>query len=217
MKKLSKIYEEVSSECDGCQYFDMESIYDHVEFDKPLYALVSKRREGTLVYLSPKQYIHKIAMGFGGMTYEDALIAYNEEVGAKYAQAMQNGEKFPIGHYTVDGGGQEGRHRCMAAMSLGVNKIPVMEFKDVGRLEFIEYVKQLMGKTFDELNQMFIKKGAKGITMLGYNDLKRFIDYNGDELKPKEVKPPTEAEIAKEKGRKVALDSIYNKLDKLGL
>ena len=46
MKKLSKIYEEVSNECDGCQYFDMNSIYDNVEFDKPLYALVSKRRIG---------------------------------------------------------------------------------------------------------------------------------------------------------------------------
>lgn len=211
MKKLSKIYEEVSSECDGCQYFDMNSIYDNVEFDKPLYALVSKRRMGKLVYLTPKQYIYKIAMGFGGLSYEDALLAYNSEVGEKYAQAMKGGDKFPVGHYTVDSSGQEGRHRCMAAMKLGVNTIPVIEFKDVGRDEFIEYVKQFRGKSFDELTKIFIKNGAKGITMLGYNDLKRFIDYNGDELGPEETSSPTEGEIDREK----TLQSIYQKLGNL--
>jgi len=201
MKKLSKIYEEVSNECDGCQYFDMNSIYDNVEFDKPLYALVSKRRIGKMVYLSPKQYIHKIAMGFGGLSYEDALSAYNSEVGKKYAEAMKGGEKFPVGHYTVGNEGQEGRHRAMAAMTLGVNQIPVMEFKNIDRGEFIEYVKSFVGKSFDELNQIFINNGAKGITMLGYNDLKRFIDYNGDELKP-------------ETDRKESMDNIQNNLKK---
>jgi len=217
MKKLSKIYEEVSNECDGCQYFDMNSINDYVEFDKPLYALVSKRRIGTLVYVSPKQYIYKIAMGFGGMSYDDALIAYNSEVGAKYAKAMQNGDKFPIGHYTVDGAGQEGRHRCMAAMKLGANKIPVMEFSDVGREEFISYVRQFNGKSFDELNAIFKTKGGKGITMLGYNDLKRFIDYNQEEVGPKKEVDPSEDDMKREKDRQKTISSIYDKLDKMGI
>jgi hypothetical protein len=216
VEKLSKLYEEVSSECDGCQYFDMDSIYDNVEFDKPLYALVSKRRMGELVYVTPKQYIYKIAMGFGGLSYDDALQAYQDKIGEKYAQAMKNGNKFPVGYYTLDSDRQEGRHRAMAAMKLGVSKIPVMELKDIDREEFIFYVNEFNGKSFEELNQMFISKGLRGITMLGYNDLKRFIEYNPDVIKgPKEEIPPTQAELDKESGRTAALGSIFNKLDNL--
>jgi hypothetical protein len=207
MKKLSKLYEEISSECDGCQYFDMESIYDNVEFEKPLYALVAKRRTGEIVYLTPKQYIHKIAMGFGGLSYEDALTAYNSDTGEKYSEAMKSGSKFPVGHYTIGSGGQEGRHRAMAAMKLGANKIPVIEFKNIDRAEFISYVKKFKDKSFDELNQFFISNGTKGITKLGFNDLQRFIDYNSDDL----IEPQVNNSRNVEKGDK--LNKIFKELD----
>ena len=188
MEKLVDLYEEVNNECDGCQYFDMNSIYKYVEFDKPLYALVSKRRIGKLIYVSPKQYIHKIAMGFGGLSYEDALGGYYDDIGKDYAERMVKGSKAPIGYYTINSSSQEGRHRAMATMKLGVNKIPVIEFKNVNRDEFIDYVIDYKDKSFDELNELFIKNGYRGITRLGFNDLQRFIDYNEDELiKPKDV------------------------------
>jgi len=187
MNKLIKIYEEVLRECDGCQYFDVSSIYKYVEFDKPLYALVYKRRMGKLLYVTPKEYIYKIAMGFGGLSYNDTLQAYNDKLGDKYAKAMKNGNKFPIGYYTLGSGMQEGRHRAMAAMKLGVNKIPIIEFSNINRDKFIEYIKSFRGKSFEDLKQVFINNGAKEITMLGYNDLKRFIEYNSEELESIEI------------------------------
>lgn len=182
MKKFLILFEEVNSECDGCKFFDMDSIYDNVEFDKPLYSLVSKRKVGNLRYVTPKEYIYKIAMGFGGLSYEDALQAYNDEVGNKYAEAMKSGSKFPVGYFTLNSDRQEGRHRAMAAMKLGVNKIPVMELKEVNRDEFIEIIKPYRGKSFEELNNIFINNGHRGISKLGYYDLIRFFDYNTEEF-----------------------------------
>jgi len=178
MNKLLKIYEEVTNECDGCQYFDMDSLNDYVEYEKPLYALIAKKRIGELEYISPKQYIYNIARGFGGLTYDDALIAHNHELAIKYSEDMKNGDKFPIGYYSDSGGGQEGRHRAMAAMRLGVNKIPVMRMKEITYDRAIAYAKQYKGMSFKRLDDLYKHNGYKGITNLGYNDLQRFIQYN---------------------------------------
>ena len=165
--------------CGCCQYFDLNSINQYVEYDKPLYALVSKRRIGELKFVTPKQYIYNIAMGFGGLSYEDALNAYNADIGDKYVQAMKNGDKFPVGYYTVGDDRQEGRHRAMAAMKLGCGTIPVMAFSDVSKSMFTAYLEFYQGKSFERLDGLYKSKGYRGITMLGYRDLQRLLGIYG--------------------------------------
>jgi len=167
-------------------FFDFDSLNNYVEFDKPLYSIISKRRAAKLIYLSPKQYIYKIAQGFGGLSYEDvvdsgAVIKSNVD---KYAEAMKNGAKFPIGYYTKGGDGQEGRHRALAAMKLGCDKIPVIQFMRVSDKELSNVVNKLKNKSFEEIDSLFKKiEFENGITMLGYNDLQRYIEYNLSEAR----------------------------------
>jgi hypothetical protein len=138
-------------ECDN--FFDFNSLDNYIEFDKPLYSIISKRRTAKLIYLSPKQYIYKIAQGFGGLSYEDvvdsgAVVKSNIN---KYAEAMKGGDKFPIGYYTKDGESQEGRHRALAAMKLGCDKIPVIEFIKVSGT--IATTKSLLSSIFSNANK----------------------------------------------------------------
>jgi GH24 family phage-related lysozyme (muramidase) len=167
---------------DDCNsFFDINSLDRYVEFEKPLYSMIAKRKTAKLVYISQKQYIYKIAHGFGGLSYDDvvdsgAVVKSNID---KYADAMLAGDKFPIGHYTKDGENQEGRHRALAAMKIGCEKIPVIQFMKISDKEFLNTVNRLKGMSFDELDGLFKKIGFKnGITQLGYNDLKRYVDYN---------------------------------------
>lgn len=165
-------------------FFDFDSLNRYVEFDKPLYSIVSKRKTAKLVYMSPKQYIYNIAQGFGGLSYDDvvnsgAVIHSNVD---KYAEAMKSGAKFPIGYYTKDNSNQEGRHRALAAMKLGCDKIPVIQFMKISDREFLNVVNKLKNKSFDELDNLFKKIGFQnGITQLGYNELNRYVEYNLNE------------------------------------
>lgn len=165
--------------CDCCKYFDMNSLNNYVEIEKPLYSIVAKRRLGVVEYIKPKQYIYRIANGFG-VSYEDALGGgYDEELAKKYAKRMIDGEKAPIGYYTHNSGSQEGRHRAMASMFTKCNTMPVVKIQHLSNDEFLEYVNQFRDKSFEELNTHFLNLGyPNGITKLGYNDLKRYIEYN---------------------------------------
>jgi len=177
IKKL--IRENLSNDCDCCKYFDMNTVNDYIEIEKPLYSIVAKRRVGIIEYISPKQYIYRIANGFG-ISYEDALGGgYDKERAAKYAERMRNGEKAPVGLYTHDNSSQEGRHRAMAAMMNDCSLIPVVKIKHLNNDEFLEYVNQFKDMDYDELKQDFMAVGyPNGISKLGYNDLKRFVEYN---------------------------------------
>ena len=168
-----------NNRCDCCDYFDMSSLNDYVEIEKPLYSIVSKRRTAIIEYLNPKQYIYRIAKGFG-ISYDETLGgAYDENRAKSYAERMRNGEKAPIGYYPHDGASQEGRHRAMAAMINNCDKIPVVKIKHLNNDEFLKIVKFLNGMSYDEVNDRFIEMGyPNGITRLGYNDLTRYIDYN---------------------------------------
>lgn len=166
--------------CDCCNYFDMSSLNNYVEIEKPLYSIVSKRRWGIVEYISPKEYIYRIAAGFG-MSYDDALNGggYNETLAQKYADRMKAGEKAPIGYYKEGKEGQEGRHRAIAAMLNGCEKIPVVKITELSYDEFISLIEEWKNMSYDMLNDIFNEQGyPNGISKLGYNDLMRFIDYN---------------------------------------
>lgn len=169
-------------------FFDFDSLNNYLEFDKPLYSIVAKRETAKLLFLSPKQYIYKIARGFGNLSYEDAIKFINPEKVKKYMNDMKRGDKFPIGYYTLNSSSQEGRHRALAAMNLGCDEIPVIERRNISNSELKNIVSEFKGKSFEELNQIFKDKGFEnGITKLGYNDLQRYIEYNLQENKIKKI------------------------------
>ncbi len=167
-----------STKCDCCKYFDMDSLQNYGGLDKPLYHLINKNQIHTLEFISPKQYIYKIARGFG-LSYEDAMgAAYNDEKAKKYASMMENGSKAPIGYYVDNKPDQEGRHRAAAAMILGCEEIPVVKIeKDVNNSYIRSVVNELNGLSFEEVNDIYKNNGYNGITGLDYSELKRYIDY----------------------------------------
>ena len=129
--------------------------------------------------MTPKEYLYRIALNFGGLSYDDIMMAVSDELVEKYSNDMKNGDKFPIIYYNRDNSSQEGRHRALSALKLNCKKLPVIEFVDITNPEFDNIIKRLKGYNFEELCDIFIKMGFKnGITMLGYNDLQRYIQYN---------------------------------------
>jgi len=91
---------------------------------------------------------------------------------------MKNGDKFPVPYYNRDNEMQEGRHRALAAMELNCEKIPVIEFLKLSQKEFENVIKKFRDLSYEEINDIFVKIGFKGITMLGYNDLQNYIKYH---------------------------------------
>lgn len=179
MKNIIKIInEEINNNC--YNYFDLNDKYNYVEFDKPLYSMISKRKTARLLELSPDKYLRLIAINFG-LSYEDTVEsgAVIEDNILKYAEAMRNGNKFPIPYYYENSDYQEGRHRALAAMENGCDIIPVIVFSKISNEDIIKWIEIFKDKSFDELNEMFIEMGFdNGITQLGYNDLTRYVSYN---------------------------------------
>lgn len=190
--KLIKLFEEVLGEafriepnpsCDCCKYFDFTFSQEGGKFnglERPLYYEISKSERQELKYIKPKQYIYAIARGFGGLSYADVVDsgAVSKDKVKEYAQAMQNGNKFPIPWYKNNETGQEGRHRALAAISLGCETIPVVVMSTLSYNEKLELAKSYKDLSREELNQIFINRGYNGITDLGWKDLQRFIEYN---------------------------------------
>ena len=160
-------------------YFDFKSLNDYVEFDKPLYSIIQKRKTAKLLYLSPDEYIDIISKNFK-LSIEDTINSkmVKYDLVDKYVKDMINGDKFPIPFYRKSTNLQEGRHRALACKKLGCTEIPVIEFRNIDNNEFIEIVNKIKDYTFDELNTYFKELGFDKISMLGYNDLKRYVEYN---------------------------------------
>lgn len=170
-----------NKEIDCSSFFDVDKIYEYVEFDKPLYSMISKRKTARLVHMNPKQYIYNIARNFG-LSYDDT-VNYDSNVDKEkvneYAEAMKKGDKFPVPYFNTDNNLQEGRHRALAAMVNGCTSIPVIEFSKISNEDHIDWVYEFKDKTYEELEEIFIDMGyKKGITYLGFNDLKRYAEYN---------------------------------------
>lgn len=160
-------------------YFDFEYLNSLVEFKNPIYSIINKRRTAKLLYISPKQYIYKIARNFGNLSYEDvaesSLVNYDKV--DKYESDMLKGDKFPIPHYTKDGSGQEGRHRALACMKLKCETIPVIEFRHVGNEEVLEIVEYLKDKSEEEIKSYLKSSGFDNFSSLDKRELNNYIKY----------------------------------------
>lgn len=181
---LDSMFHELNeiTNCDCCNYFDMNSIDNYGGFDKPIYYLINKREIHQLEYINPKQYIYVIARGFG-LTYDDAMgYAYNDDKANKYAEMMKSGSKAPIGYYVDGKSDQEGRHRASAAMKLGCNYIPVVKIeKDLNSNYVDTIVRELVGLSREEVNAIYKNKGYNGISDLDWRELNNYIKYRLNE------------------------------------
>ena len=177
-KFLFKEETEIES-CDCCKYFDMNNLGGfYGALEKPIYFMVEKNRIDTLKYITPENYIHAIAKGFG-VSYSDAIKDGNVvdiKRAKKYAEEMINGAKFPVGYYRDGESGQEGRHRALACIELGCKYIPVVVIKTISNNNVKKLLTPLIGMSFDDLNNKFKEMGYNGITDLDYNTFKRRID-----------------------------------------
>lgn len=87
----------------------------------------SKGLKTYIAEMSPKEYIQRCAYEiFEGGTMESTLGAVDTENLAKYTEAMSNGTKFNTPYLNYADGGQEGRHRALAAYNNGIETIPVL-------------------------------------------------------------------------------------------
>lgn len=166
------------TECDCCKYFDMGELSMYGGIENPLYFMINKHIIQELEYISPKQYIHKIARGFG-VSYDDALLvgAYNDEKAKKYAEEMKSGAKFPIGYYVDGKGRQEGRHRAVAAMMLGCKLIPVIKEFEVNNNYVRRFVEEYKDYDRDKLDLLFKEKGYHGISDLDWREFQNYVNY----------------------------------------
>lgn len=90
-----------------------------LSYDKDLQA-----GKGFIAEMSPDEYLDRIAFEIFHTTRERAINCDYSNV-KEYAKMMANGVKFDMGYLDYEDGGQEGRHRAMAAKLLGIDKIPV--------------------------------------------------------------------------------------------
>ena len=191
MKKLIEIYDNIikedneniyfNSPCDCCKYFDIEKAPNMYRgLAHPLYHEIYKGYREKIVLMSPKKYMEIIAKFFG-VSYDDAmkstLIDWDKV--DRFAKQMKEHKKFELGFlkYLRGGGSQEGRHRALAAMSLGCKQIPVVVIENVEYDEKVELANKYKDLSKEELNDIYINKGYHGITDLDWHNLRRFIDY----------------------------------------
>ena len=87
-----------------------------------------RKKEGKLVEMSPEQYLRECAHNIFKSTYENQVLvtAGDAAVTKELVGLIASGTKMylPVLDYKTDN--QEGRHRAMAAMLLGIDRIPVL-------------------------------------------------------------------------------------------
>jgi hypothetical protein len=163
--------------CDCCKYFNMDDLSMYGGMEHPIYYMLSKGLVFELEYISPKQYLYKIARGFG-VSYDDVLGgAYIDDKAKKYANDMKSGSKFPIGYYVDGKSNQEGRHRAVATMMLGCKLIPVIKQIEVSGDYVRNFVEKYKDYSRDELDSLFKDKGYDGISSLDWREFQNYINY----------------------------------------
>ena len=106
------------------------SFYDDM-MKNPAYYKRAKNLKYRIKHIRPFQYFEECAAISSSYLKED-ITALDEmrvlirDLYVKYAQAMLDGEKFPLPVLDYAGQTQEGRHRAMAAHKAGAKEMPVM-------------------------------------------------------------------------------------------
>lgn len=167
----------LDEDCDCCKYFDFNMLSDrYLGYSNPIYSQISKGVEDTLIFISPDEYLQLCAKG-AGIPYDKYISVVSSEKYREYAVRMKNGEKAPIGFFTINSSQQEGRHRALAAKELGCKKIPVISTRNLSQEDVIEMVLDYKDMTREELDSRYKSWGYLGITDLDWRELQNFIKF----------------------------------------
>ena len=92
------------------------------------YQELQKKGEATIMEMSPKEYLQRCAVDIFDSTYERQVRAAEADASHTFelVEMMRQGTKMylPVLNYAEKE--QEGRHRAVAAMLMGIDKIPVL-------------------------------------------------------------------------------------------
>ena len=186
VKTLQETYnlilkEAINPACDCCQYFDFNSLEMYAGYENPIYYYIAKQKSERLIYMSPDEYMDTIAKE--ARLSRDEMEKYLDKSNiSRYAQAMLNGSKFPIGFYSVGAkNSQEGRHRALALKSIGCTSMPVIKMENISFEDMEKFVRYYKEYSKEELNSEFIKLGYNGITELDWRELQNYIKYRLDD------------------------------------
>ena len=99
------------------------------------YMKYEKGQDANIEYMTPTEYLDRCVKDiFHGSWNKDIapIQKYNAETITKYAEAMKNGDKFPIPYLDYTTENQEGRHRALAVIeAFGEDSImPVLVIKE---------------------------------------------------------------------------------------
>lgn len=111
--------------------------YKHFQFDTGMskYEDMKGDENVRIVEMSPQQYLKEVGLNIFGTTYERQVMvpAYDENVTDELYNLMQSGTKMRLPILNYRDKEQEGRHRAVAAMLHGDERIPVMIVLPKGR------------------------------------------------------------------------------------
>jgi hypothetical protein len=168
----------IGDPCECCDYFDFDGVKDKFAGLKhPVYFMVEKGESHELKHISPKNYITAIAKGFG-LTYDEVIANVPSKAHVKqYSADMKAGKKFEIPWYRKGAGGQEGRHRVLAAMELGCSEVPIVVINSIPDDKVRDFVMKYKDLSREELGKVLKEMGYDGVSDLDWRDFTRYIDY----------------------------------------
>lgn len=118
---ISPNSEVIRTDKTGMSYYDdFLNVKDHD------YKRLAKGLQGEIVYMAPMEYIRRLGTDIFHCSTARVMRGVDQENVNQIANKMASGTKYNIPILDLANETQEGRHRALAAESLGVKEIPVL-------------------------------------------------------------------------------------------
>ena len=176
------------------------------------YMRYEKGQDAKIEYMSPTEYLDRCVKDiFHGSWNKDIapIQKYNAETITKYAEAMMNGDKFPIPYLNYVTENQEGRHRALAVIeAFGEDSIiPVLVIKPTDPTE--EEIRKYAEKRWPndpEWGTEYVKSKYDKFSKETESNEIEDLEYEEDEMDNEEI-DDTDFDLDSE------LDSLYDDID----
>lgn len=171
IKWLPKVTRKPNAKCFDYNFHQpLAHVYDEILDPKwEYYYKFNKHAYATIDVINPLDYLDLCVYARGRGSVKLELAGCNKDTVIEYANLMANGELFPLCYIDTIFHNQEGRHRALAAASLGVNRMPVV---------FIEpWDYKAQHEEFDFNKNLVIEKGGNLIDIKSKNRITKFYGY----------------------------------------